>query len=460
MAAAQRKEIDLGYHPRPWQQEVSAKLKRFSVLIVHRRGGKTVIALWTLIGAALRDTSGNGRYCYLAPQLKQAKGVSWDYLKSFTRPIPGIKINESELTIELPNGSKIRLYGAENPDAIRGISLSGAVIDEVAQVGADVWKTVIRPALADKKGWALFIGTPKGINLLSELYFMALKDPDWFAASYTWKQTGALDDEEIAAMRKEISDPARWRQEMECDFSAASENNLISMEVVSEAQNRTLRKSDYDFAPRIIGCDVARFGGDRSVIFCRQGNQVFPPKIFESIDNMSLAGQVAKMIDEFKPDATFIDAGRGEGVIDRLLQLGYSPIPVNFGGKPINVRYANKRAEMWCDMAKALETASVPDMPELQLDLCTPEYSYASSSGKLELESKDSIKKRGLKSPDLADALALTYAFPVATGAMARKASSCTIEYDPIARDEKLSAPAQCVTEYDIFADSGPAFGL
>ena len=463
MAAAQRKEISLDYVPRPWQQEIGAQLKRFSVLIVHRRGGKTVLALWTLIGAALRDTTGNGRYIYVAPQLKQAKGLAWDYLKSFLRPIPGLKINESELWVEVPNGSRIRLCGADSPDNLRGLAISGSVCDEIAQMNPVIWGEILRPALADREGWCLFIGTPKGINLLSKLYFNALKKKegyeDWYAASYTWKQTGALSDKEIADMRKTMS-PNEWRQEMECDFSAATENTLISMEVADAAQSRQLQKKDFDFAPRVIGIDVARYGGDRSVIFCRQGSMVFPPQVFDSIDNMSLAGMVAKTIDKFRPDAVFCDAGRGEGVIDRLLQLGYNPIPVNFGGRPMSVKFVNKRAEMWCDMAAALETAAIPDMPELRQDLCTPTYSYANAAGKFELESKDSIKKRGLTSPDLGDALAITYAWPVSPAAMSHKSSTCETEYDPIARSEALTAPVDHKTDYDIFEDSGPTFGL
>ena len=327
-----------------------------------------------------------------------------------------------------------------------------------------IWGEILRPALADKGGFCLFIGTPKGINLLSKLYFNALKKKegyeDWYAASYTWKQTGALDDKEIDDMRKTMS-PNEWRQEMECDFSAATENTLISMEVADAAGDRVLQKKDFDFAPRVIGCDVARYGGDRSVIFCRQGNMVFPPQVFDSIDNMSLAGMLARTIDKFKPDAVFVDAGRGEGVIDRLLQLGYNPVPVNFGGRPMNVKYQNKRAEMWCDMAAALETAAIPDMPELRADLCTPTYSYANAAGKFELESKDSIKKRGLNSPDLGDALAITYAWPVSPASMSHKTSTCATEYDPIERSEALTAAVDNhKVDYDIFSDDKPSFGL
>jgi len=110
-------KIDLKYRPRKWQEEVAKELKRFSVLVVHRRGGKTVLAVMLLITAALRNTRDNGRYAYLAPLFKQAKAVAWDYLKAYSAKVPGSKVNESETFVEFSNGSRIRLFGADNPDA-------------------------------------------------------------------------------------------------------------------------------------------------------------------------------------------------------------------------------------------------------------------------------------------------------------------------------------------------------
>ena len=160
--------------------------------------------------------------------------------------------------------------------------------------------------------------------------------------------------------------------------------------------------------------DVARYGDDRSVIIRRQGLAAFPPIVLQGVDNMDLAARVANEINAWKPDAVFIDGGGvGGGVIDRLRQLGFDVIEVNFGGKPISDKFANKRAEMWNGMAEWLTAGGcLPNNPELKTDLCVPTYSF-NAAGKMILESKDDIKKRGSRSTDLGDALALTFALPV-----------------------------------------------
>jgi hypothetical protein len=129
---------------------------------------------------------------------------------------------------------------------------------------------------------------------------------------------------------------------------------------------------------------------------------------------MQLAAQVAKKIDEWMPDAVFVDAGNGSGVIDRLRQLGYDVIEVHFGGKPAEAQYQNKRTEMWFNTREWLNASgALPDLPQLKQDLGAPIYWY-DPSGRICLEPKDEIKKRGLPSPDFGDALALTFAHPVA----------------------------------------------
>jgi hypothetical protein len=179
--------------------------------------------------------------------------------------------------------------------------------------------------------------------------------------------------------------------------------------------------------------DVARFGADRSVIQKRQGLAAYEPIIFNDIDNMTLAGMVGQTISEWKPDAVFIDAGRGEGVIDRLRQLGFFVNEVNFGGRPTNPRYNNKRSEMWDSVRIWLDDGgSLPNNTDLKTDLCVPTYKF-DAGNRLQLESKDEIKKRGGRSPDLGDALALTFAFPVAPKNLGHHGLVESIEsdYDP-----------------------------
>jgi hypothetical protein len=353
-------------------------------------------------------------------------------------PYGAVEINESELAVTFKhNAAVVRVFGADNPDAMRGVRLDGAVIDEVAQIKPETWEEIIQPALSDRKGWAWFIGTPKGINLFSSLFFAAGDKADWARARYTVYDTDALDPLEVERLRTSMSEMSFSREYL-CDFSASGDDQLLSLTDAETAARRQHPVGSNDYAPRILGVDPARFGDDRSVIFPRQGLVALKPLVFRGIDNMTLAGHVAQQIEQWKPDAVFIDAGAGSGVIDRLRQLQYDVFEVNFGGKPGDARYVNKRAEMWFEMAQWIKSGgAIPNDMNLKLELGTPTYKY-DAANRIQLESKDEIKKRlpDAGSPDLADALALTFAMPVATrtplqqlGLGARTANLDT--YDP-----------------------------
>ena len=412
-----RKVVDLAYRPRHWQRECHLRRKRFTVLVLHRRAGKTELALRELIDQALRNSLELPLYFYVAPQLKQAKAIAWARLKQIIEPLELAGLaekNESELWVRLTtNNATIRVYGADNPDAMRGVRLDGVVMDEVAQMKPEVWDEIVQPALADRMGWALFIGTPKGINLFSDLYFKARTLPDWHTALYTVHDTEALAADEVERLRMTMSETA-WRREMLCDFSAAGDDQLISLMDLEESARRHLRKDQYDWAPVVLGVDPARFGDDRSVIYPRQGLRAGEPRVFHKLDNMSLAAQVAQAVEDLGASAVFIDEGNGGGVIDRLRQLDYEVVGVNFGGKSPKPRYSNMRTYMWFEMRDWLQAGGViPRNTELMQDLASPTYHFERASDKIMLESKDDIKSRIKRSPDLGDALALTFAYPV-----------------------------------------------
>jgi hypothetical protein len=431
------------YRPRFPQETIHPKLEshRFCVLVAHRRLGKTVMAVNHLIFRTLENTLPHGRYAYIAPFLKQAKMIAWDYLKRYSGNIPGVVVHEGELYIEI-NGSKIFLFGADNPDALRGTYLDGVVLDEFAQIKPEVFSEIIRPALSDRNGWALFLGTPKGQNQFYDVYNEAVKrmakgDPSWWAGLYRADETGVINKEELDQMKSILSDSA-YRQEFLCDFSAASDNVLIPIDLVSRAAGHSYKDGEVDNAPRILGVDPARFGDDRSVIIRRQGLQAFNPKVYTKIDNMSLVGMVTQEIEDFKPDAVFIDAGRGEGVIDRLRQLGHKVIEINFGGTPNQpITYSNRRVEMWDLMKEWMEQGgAIPNMPDLKADLVVPTYDF-DASNRMRLESKEKIKERLGKSPDIADALALTFAMPVRPkgrfdGLGVKQLDMANTAYDPL----------------------------
>ena len=174
-------QIDLGYRPRAWQADCHRARRRFTVLALHRRAGKTELALRQLLDSALRFDQPLGLFLYVAPLLKQAKVIAWSRLKQIVAPLVEhrlAEVNESELRIILqPSGASIRIFGADNPDSMRGLRVDGVVLDEVADIRPETWREVLQPALADRLGWAMFIGTPHGINLFSDLFFNARGKP-------------------------------------------------------------------------------------------------------------------------------------------------------------------------------------------------------------------------------------------------------------------------------------------
>ncbi len=428
--------IDLGYRARPHQLEISRQLKkhRFSVLVCHRRFGETRHAVATLVAAALNPRMEMARFACIGPFRNQIRRIAWDYLKEHASAVPGVKVMETDLSVEFPNGSRVSLYGADQPETIRGIYLDGVVMDEVADMRPGVWETAIRPTLSDRKGWAVFIGTPRGHDLFYQLYQKALKDPAWYAGLYRADQTDIIDPEELEAAKEDMS-VAAFNQEYLCSFDASRDDVLIPIDAVQKAVDRAHNMEVARGAARVLGVDVARYGNDSSVLVRRQGLIIHPPIVRQGLDNMTLAGLVANHIHEWKPDAVFIDAGRGEGVIDRLRMLGHNIIEVNFGGKASNPHYANKRAEMWGEMAQGIKNGASLPVEELTLhqELTAPSYGF-NSKQQMVLESKADIKKRTGASPDRADALALTYAFPVAPsldGMGLQAPATLEHEYDP-----------------------------
>ena len=378
------------------------------------------MALMVLIDQALKCKDDLGFYAYLAPMLKQAKVIAWKRLKQRLEPLlrsGGCEFNEGDLLVTFKhNGSTISLFGGDNPDALRGVRLDGAVLDEVGQMKPELWMDIIQPALSDRLGFAMFIGTPSGINLFSELYYRASSLPDWNAARYTVYDTNAIDAAEVERLKRDMPETAFAREYL-CDFNAAGEDQLISLSDVEVASKRVYTERDVlTGTPRILGVDPARFGDDRSVVMKRQGLQAFAPYVYRGVDNMELAARVASIIEEWQPDAVFIDAGAGAGVIDRLRQLEYDIIEVPFGGKALQpAQFVNRRTEMWWEMREWITAGgAIPPEPTLKQELSTPVYWYDQQGRKM-LEAKDDIKKRlqGGASPDIADALALTFAHPV-----------------------------------------------
>jgi hypothetical protein len=207
-----------------------SRKQRWSVLVCHRRAGKTVATLNDLIRGAVNECKPEGRYAFIFPQRNQAKDTAWHYLRRYAEPLLAKPPNESELRVDLVNGSMVRLYGADNPDALRGPYLDGVVLDEFADMKPEVWHEVVRPMLADRRGWATFIGTPKGKNEFFRLYESAKRDPAWFHMMLRASESGIISPAELADLRREMGED-QYQQEFECSFEAAIKGAFYAEEM-------------------------------------------------------------------------------------------------------------------------------------------------------------------------------------------------------------------------------------
>lgn len=373
---------------------------------------------------------------YIAPQLKQAKAIAWDILKAAAFPVRGLGVSahEGELRVDYPNGAQVRLYGSDNPDAMRGVYFDEVVFDEPAQQPPDLWPEIIRPALADRNGRATFIGTPKGRDAFYGVARAAETSADWYSLRLPASRTNVIPQAELDAARA-IMSASQYAREFECSFDEPDVAQFIDQAAIDAARQREGRRT----GPKLIGVDVARHGDDRTVILCRDGTHIDPDdgiRILRGADLMKTAGEVAEIINRFRPQATLIDGvGVGGGVVDRLRQLQFANIvDVNAGARAGNEdRFANLRAEMWSKMRDWIkDRGALPDRDDLAGDLAAPLYEF-DARNRLKLEKKEDMKSRGMPSPDIADALAMTFArtFPAAPELQVRTAAPIAVT-DPL----------------------------
>lgn len=223
MATTRRRlaqEFKLDYTPRLPFIAFHQRDNRWAVLLCHRRAGKTVAAVNELVIRALYTKKKNARFGYIAPFRQQAKQIAWMYLRDATEGI-ALEVRESDLSVEFPNGAKITLYGSDNPDAMRGIYFDGVIVDEFADCRPSLWTEVILPTLADRKGWAVLMGTVKGArNQLYVFYKKATQNDKWFDLELRADTSGIIDEEELAHLRDTMSE-AQYNQEFLCDPNAA-----------------------------------------------------------------------------------------------------------------------------------------------------------------------------------------------------------------------------------------------
>src|SRR3990167_3216179 len=250
MERIERRQIVINYRPREQFTRFHNRTQRWSVIVGHRRLGKTVACTNDLIKRSIEELKPDGRYAYVAPYFNQAKDAAWDYLKRFSRPLQSSEPNESELRVDLINGSRIRLYGADNPDRLRGPYLDGVVLDEHAYFRSGVWSEVIRPMLADRKGWAVFIGTPAGKNEFFDVYQNAWNNPEWYCGVFRASETGLISPIELASIRADMTQD-EYDQEFECSFDAAVRGAFFATELRRLEDEKRLGKVPIDRAIKI-----------------------------------------------------------------------------------------------------------------------------------------------------------------------------------------------------------------
>jgi len=212
--------VNLTINPRRQFRAFLETAARWSVLVAHRRAGKTVAVVQKLIKCALTHKRKGPplRYAYIAPTRDQAKDIAWAYLKDYAGKIPGTVVNESELKITFVNKAVIRLYSGENYERMRGLYFDGVVSDEDADIPPQAFDYVILPCLLDYCGWHCRIGTPKGKNAFYKAFCSAQSAPDSFALMLKASESGILSPDALATMKSKLSADS-FAQEMECDFS-------------------------------------------------------------------------------------------------------------------------------------------------------------------------------------------------------------------------------------------------
>lgn len=408
----------LGATPEPWQAEVLRALPdnyRIAVKSGHGVGKSTLFAwavLWFLI------THAPAKVPCTAPTAHQLKDILWSEIRKWRDKMPdyfkkGIEITSDKVFTTEDNFAVARTARRENPDAFQGFHADNLLFigDEASGIEEVIFE-VAQGALSTKGARILLAGNP---TKTSGYFFRCfnVNQNNWYTKTVSCFDSSRVDNAYIESCKAEYGENSNfYRVRVLGEFPASGDMQFIPMDVVE----RCMAMDDitsHSF-PLVMGLDVARHGDDRSVLVARRGRKVLWVEPWRIDDLVTLANKVEEIVKQY-PEVKQLSidtVGMGQGVYDILMRRGCNRIlePVNAGSRPIDDKYFNKRAEMWDKMRQALvEGTDLPKSEELKVDLVGLQYDY-NAKQQLVLEKKSDMKKRGLKSPDLADALALTYA--------------------------------------------------
>lgn len=434
----------IGYVPSEFQREFHRvrREQAYTVFVAHRRFGKTEACLAELITGCLTCPLPAPNYKYVAPTLKQAKEIAWAPLMKMVarmrrNGVRGIDVSRTDARVSFACAvsapAVLQFSGLEEPENLRGGYDDGMIVDEAATMKAWIWGEVLVPRLADRNGWAVLTGTVKGMDQLYDFYCYGDKgsdryNPHWASLYYPISATqGRIPWLPEASLEKMAAgmggrDSVAWRQEMELDWLANDGNLLIPLAAVRAAMRRTIGESEYRDAANVLGVDTSGHGADKTEMVRRQGRAVFAKKEFGDVDSLYLANQIVLEHRAHALDAVFIDCtgGYGLGVVDNLRRMVGNELTIyeiNFSARANDSdHYFNKRAEMWDEMNRWIPSGVLPNDETLCKDLTGVRCEI--DRGRLKLEEKKAVKQRLGRSPDTADALALTFAYPVAGGAL------------------------------------------
>lgn len=417
--------LPYNYHARSYQipfwEAMEKRGKRRACLVWHRRSGKSKTLFAFEIMRALQT---RGVYYHAFPEYNQGRKVLWDGIdlqgdRLIDKHIPKSLIkstNKTEMKIELVNGSIWQIIGADNYDSLVGPNPIGIVLDEwaVSDKYPLAWD-YFRPILAENHGWAVFPYTPRGMNHGYDLHQMACVNPDWFHQVLTVDDTQAINRNDIQAERDDGMSEDMIQQEFYCSFIASTEDIVIPFSLIHPALNREVY---YQSSPKIAGLDVARFGNDRTALIVRQGGQITHVETWGQADIVQTSARVSDRYTAKLFDAVAVDTiGIGAGVADILRNNNIPTAMVQVSEKPMDEeRFDSQRDELWWklrewfeDGACSISRAIMPKQVQMLLkDIQDIRFKYTTKN-KIRIESKEDMKKRLGYSPDIGDALCLTF---------------------------------------------------